>query len=108
MIQPLPEALAAYFAAQNRHDIDDMLAPFSETAVVKDEGEEMRGPAEIRAWMEETTRKYRATVEVKNVEKDGETYAVAALVSGTFPGSPAMLHYHVTLAGGRIAHLEIG
>lgn len=108
MTQPLPQALAAYYAAKNQHDIDAMLASFSETAVVKDEGEEMRGLAEIRAWMEETTRKYRVTVEVRSVgQKDG-TYTVAALVSGTFPGSPATLRYRFTLAGGRIAHLEIG
>jgi ketosteroid isomerase-like protein len=108
MTQPLPQALAAYYAAKNQHDIDRMLAPFADTATVRDEGEEMCGPAEIRAWMEETTRKYRVTVKVQSVERKSETYAVAAVVSGTFPGSPATLHYHFTLADGRIAHLEIG
>ena len=108
MTKPLPQALAAYYAAKNNHDIDAMLAPFSETASVRDEGKTMRGLPEIRAWMEETTRKYGVTVEVKAVEQDGEIYTVAALVSGRFPGSPATLHYRFTLAGGHIAHLEIG
>ena len=108
MTQPLPQALAAYFAAKNRHDIDGMLLPFSDAAVVRDEGEEMQGHAEIRAWMEETTRKYRVSVEVKEVKQDGESCRVAALVSGSFPGSPAVLNYAFTLAGDRIGRLEIG
>lgn len=106
--RPLPAALAAYFAAKNRHDIDGMLLPFSDTATVHDEGEEMRGPAEIRAWMEESTRKYRVTADVQNVDRDGEAYRVEALVSGSFPGSPAMLNYRFGLSDDRITHLEIG
>jgi len=106
--RPLPAALAAYFAAKNRHDIDGMLAPFSDAAIVRDEGEEMRGPAEIRTWMEKTTRKYRVTADVKEVGLDGEAYSIAALVSGSFPGSPAMLHYRFGLSDDRITHLEIG
>lgn len=31
------------FAVQNTHDIDAMLAPFAEDAVVRDEGHEHRG-----------------------------------------------------------------
>ena len=106
--RPLPAALAAYFAAKNRHDIDAMLLPFSDDATVRDEGEEMRGPVEIRIWMEETTRKYRVTAEVRGFDTDGETYRVAARVSGSFPGSPAVLHYQFGLTDDRISHLEIG
>jgi hypothetical protein len=102
----LPEPLAAYFAAKNRHDIDAMLAPFAEEAVVKDEGQERRGLAAIRQWMEETTRKYRDTVEVTDVaEAEGAT-VVTGLVSGNFPGSPAVLHFAFTLERGKIARLE--
>ena len=108
MTQPLPQALAAYYAAKNQHDIDGMLALFAPDATVRDEGEEMRGTTAIRAWMEETTRKYRVGVEVKTVAREHDNYVVAALVSGTFPGSPATLHYRFTLSGERIAHLEIG
>jgi ketosteroid isomerase-like protein len=108
MSAPLPESLETYFTAKNRHDIDAMLAPFAEQAVVKDEGREMRGRAAIREWMEETTRKYRPTVEVGEVaQTDGRT-VVTALVSGTFPGSPAQLRFAFTLEDGRIARLDIG
>jgi hypothetical protein len=61
MSNPLPPPLAAYYEAKNRHDTDAMLAPFAEDAVVRDEGQEHRGRAAIRTWMEHTIRKYRVT-----------------------------------------------
>jgi ketosteroid isomerase-like protein len=103
----LPEPLAAYFAAQNRHDIDAMLDNFAVDAEVKDEGEERRGRDAIRAWMEETTRKYRPTALVVAIEDQGGTTVVSVLISGTFAGSPARLRYDFTRRGGRIARLEI-
>ena len=108
MTANLPQPLANYFAAKNRHDIDAMLAPFASDATVKDEGETHRGPAAIRSWMEETTRKYRVTVEVADATVRGDAWRIAGIVSGNFPGSPATLHYVFTLAGDRIARLEIG
>ncbi|KRB21038.1 MULTISPECIES: nuclear transport factor 2 family protein [Mesorhizobium] len=108
MTANLPQPLANYFAAKNRHDIDAMLAPFASDATVKDEGETHRGPAAIRGWMEETTRKYRVTVEVADATVRGDAWRIAGIVSGNFPGSPATLHYVFTLAGDRIARLEIG
>lgn len=104
----LPEPIAAYFAAKNRHDIEAMLVPFSADAIVKDEGQELRGHAPIRAWMEETTRKYAVTVEPKGVSVKGGSTVVTALVSGNFPGSPAELRYTFTLRMEKIEGLEIG
>lgn len=108
MTANLPKPLADYFAAKNRHDINAMLAPFSSDATVKDEGETRRGSNAIRDWMDETTRKYRVTVEVGDATVNGDTWRVAGIVSGDFPGSPATLHYHFTLADHRITQLEIG
>jgi len=108
MTQPLPQALAAYFAAKNRQDIDTALASFVETATVKDEAKERRGLAEIREWMEKTRHDYNDTAEVQGVVRDDQTYTVTALVSGTFPGSPVSLDFRFTLVEGRISHLEIG
>ena len=107
MSMKLPEPIAAYFAATNQHDVNAMLAPFAETAIVKDEGQERHGVAAIREWMEETIRKYRFTVVVTDVaEKTGKTL-VASRVSGNFPGSPVDLQYAVTLSGEKISRLEI-
>jgi len=45
----LPGKLAAYFAAQNQHDIDTIVACFTPDARVRDEGADTVGPAAIRA-----------------------------------------------------------
>jgi ketosteroid isomerase-like protein len=108
MSKELPAPLRSYFAAKNGKDIDSMLASFLEDAIVKDEGRIHVGRAAIREWMEETTRKYGVSVEVSDVEQEGDTARIAALVSGNFPGSPATLHYTFELSDDRIAGLEIG
>jgi ketosteroid isomerase-like protein len=104
----LSPAIANYFAAKNRQDIETMLSVFADGAVVRDESRTHTGRTEIRAWMEETTRKYRATAEVSEVASDGDRVRVGAIVSGTFPGSPVKLRFTFTLREGRIGGLEIG
>lgn len=103
----LPKPLAIYYAAKNQKNVDGMLTCFAADASVRDEGEDRHGRAEIRKWMEETTRKYRVTVDPREISGEADRPIVAALVSGNFPGSPVTLHYHFTLAGDVIAHLEI-
>ena len=104
----LPQPIADYFAAKNRHDFDAMLAPFTADASVRDEGQTHSGHAAIRSWMEETTRRYRVTVEPNEATADGGNWKVSGLVAGDFPGSPATLRYRFSLADERIAGLEIG
>ncbi len=108
MTVELVSAPATYFAAKNRKDIDAMLEPFAEDAMVKDEGKEHHGRDAIRAWMEHTTRKYGVTVNVREAEQSGNDVLVKGLVSGDFPGSPAVLVYRFKLLGSKIASLEIG
>jgi len=102
-----PQPIAAYFAAQNAHDVDAMLASFGVDAQVIDEGKDRRGLAAIRGWIEETTRKYRPSVAVlRSVDTAAGTTATVR-VSGTFPGSPIDITYRFTLKDGKIARLEI-
>ncbi|MET0545661.1 MAG: nuclear transport factor 2 family protein [Caulobacterales bacterium] len=108
MTLQLPPSIAAYFEAKNQHDIDAMLKPFAEDARVKDEGETMIGCIAVRKWMEDTTRKYRVTVEPETREREGDRIVVRALVSGSFPGSPVRLTYRFGLRAEQIANLEIG
>jgi len=107
MTHELPPSLKSYIDAVNRHDVDAMLLAFSKTATVKDEGKSYTGHADIRTWKEETTRKYRVTVEVSDVARTGDTFKIAMLVTGNFPGSPATLHYVFTLDGDLIVRLEV-
>jgi hypothetical protein len=103
----LPEPLAAYFAAKNTHDIDAMLCPFADDATVKDEGREHHGFASIRAWMEDTTTRYRVTAEVEEIAEADGSITVTARISGSFPGSPIQIQYMFTLVHGKIARLVI-
>lgn len=108
MTLQLPAHVAAYFLATNRHDIDSMLLPFAPGAIVQDEGEEHVGHIAIRAWMVETTQRYRVAVEPRECRESSGRTTVAGLVSGNFPGSPATLRYGFTLSPDGIHRLEIG
>jgi len=103
-----PQPILDYFNAKNSHDIDGMIAAFAEDAAVTDEGETYQGRAAIRAWMEETTRKYKVTSRPQSVEDQDGALIVTSIVSGDFPGSPARLNYRFTLQVGAVARLEIG
>ena len=100
--------LSTYFDAQNAHDVNGMLACFADEAMVRDEGRDMLGRAAIRAWMDETTRKYRPTIKPTRVAREDERTIVTAQISGAFPGSPIELRYRFTLSGKKVARLEIG
>ena len=103
----LPKPVAGYIAASNAHDADACAAWFTDRAVVRDEGRTMQGTAAIRHWMDAAIEQYRHLVEVITVaEADGKTM-VTGRVSGNFPNSPVELRYAFTLAGEKIAQLEI-
>jgi hypothetical protein len=104
----LPAPIAAYFEARNAFDLDASVAPFGDDALVKDEDQEYRGRAAIRAWIEETTRKYRPKIEPKSMQVTAGDVLVSGLVSGEFPGSPLLLDHAFTLSGQKIVLLEIG
>ena len=104
----LPDILHRYFAAQNAHDIEALVACFAPDAVVRDEGEDIIGMPAIRAWKIETGAKYRITVEPLESRPEADRTIVVAMVSGTFPGSPAKLTYRFGFStDGRINALEI-
>ena len=104
----LPQPLETYFAAANTDDADRVAACFTETAVVHDEGHNIRGRDAVRAWAVETRRKYRFQAEVLAIEDDADRTVVTAHLTGDFPGSPVDLRYRFKLADGKIAALEIG
>ena len=104
----LPDPIAAYFRAQNAHDVDGMLTTFAPQARVHDEGQDHSGSAAIRAWIEDTTRKYRPSVTPLDIEQVDGLRVVKVRVAGTFPGSPIELRYRFRVEGRLIAALEIG
>jgi len=104
----LPSILQRYFDAQNRHDIDAMVACFAPDASVLDEGRDFVGTEAIRSWMEETSGKYRIAIRPLETSREGDRTTVVARVSGTFDGSPTNLTYRFGIAvDGPIRSLEI-
>jgi hypothetical protein len=104
----LPDILDRYFAAQNAHDIEAMVACFAPDAVVRDEGKDVVGMQAIRAWKIETGAKYRITAEPLESRPEAGATIIVVKVSGTFPGSPANLTYRFGFsADGRVNALEV-
>ena len=108
MTAKLPRVLAEYFAATNVHDVGAMITAFAEDATVHDEGRDHVGVSAIRTWMEETIEKYDYKVEPIESSRSDSRAVVLVSLRGRFPGSPITLQYAFTLAGQKIAHLEIG
>jgi hypothetical protein len=106
MSTKLSEPLTTYFAGHKTHDVDAMIGPFAEGAIVKDEGRERRGLPAIRKWMGETTAK-SSVIAVTNVAETAANTTVTGLVSGNFPGSPVELRFIFTLDQAKITRLEI-
>ena len=103
----LAHAVAGYIAAANAQDINAVTACFTEDAVVLDEKQEWRGISAIRIWAENVSKKYRPTLEVRDVTHAGGKTVIAGQVSGDFPNSPVQLRYAFDLDGEKIRRLEI-
>jgi len=107
MSHPLPTPIATYFAAANRHDGAAAVACFDRDATVRDEGHTLVGAVAIRAWLDDTTRRYAPRLSIEGSERNGNHTLVMARVSDTFPGSPARLQYRF-VSEALITRLEIG
>jgi ketosteroid isomerase-like protein len=103
----LPSAILAYFNAANDGNAESVALCFTEDAVVRDEGRDIRGRAAIRAWTQETHAKYAPVTTPLEANGAGDELIVVAQVAGTFPGSPLPLRLHFTLGDGGISALEI-
>lgn len=68
MIEQLPEPIASFIAAVNRHDEAAFLDAFSEQGVVDDWGREFVGRDRIKAWSEKEFIGSQGTLAVQKVE----------------------------------------
>ena len=103
----LPEVVTRYLAAANRFDAELAAACFTPNATVHDENRDYAGRDAIRAWVSETSRKYRPTfTPLRSVVGDGRV-TLSVAVSGQFPGSPVTLDYDLRLQDGKISTLTI-
>ena len=102
----LPEPIAAYFTA-DKEDEEAVSQCFTETAVVKDEGQTYLGRAAIKQWKVDASAKYQYTSEPFACERKDGKIVVTNHLTGNFPGSPVNLRFCFGLEGEKIASLEI-
>lgn len=103
----LPQLVAQFVDTQNTYDSEAYVTCFTETAIVHDEGKTHSGKQEIRQWIEDANEKYRSVMKPLQYEESGPNGVLTAEVSGTFPGSPIVLKFHMGLKNGLIDSLKV-
>ena len=103
----LPGVIKAYVDASNKHDVQSILACFSDDALVQDEGETFQGKKAIEAWIVKTIEKYKFQFKPTSITSGDTGIVVATEVTGTFDGSPITIDYHFTIRNGKILSLAV-
>lgn len=103
---PLTPLTTRFVESMNTQNSADFISCFSPDAVVEDEGQTYRSTAEIQAWIEEAFRKYQPILAVTQATFSNTGAVITGTVSGSFPGSPVMLHYHLTIVEDHISTLK--
>jgi hypothetical protein len=103
----LPSNIDGLIKAQNDLNSTTFAACFTEHATVSDEGSSYSGRDEIRQWIQEATEKYHMQLTPIDFNQTGSKGKLTVEVSGTFPGSPAVMNYHLELDGSFISSLKI-
>jgi hypothetical protein len=93
--------------ASNAHDVKAILACFSGTATVRDEGKTVRGPKAIENWIVRTIQQYHFHFKPLGVRDDDVGMIVTMEVTGTFDGRPGRLEYRFVVEHDKIASLAI-
>lgn len=103
----LPKVVANLVEAQNDYDSVAYANCFSETAVVFDEGKTYNGRKEIEHWIADANKQFKTVMKPVCFEVVETASVLKAEVSGTFEGSPVVLHYHFEIADEQIQSLKI-
>ena len=103
----LPQIIQEYIDSSNRHHVQSILSRFSDDAVVRDEGETLRGKKAIEDWVTRTIGKYKFQLNPVTFRQDNAEVIVAMEVSGTFDGSPITLDYRFIATNEKITSLMI-
>lgn len=103
----LPKVVKALVAAQNDRNSAQYARCFSATASVYDEGQFYSGHDAIVSWNEKTNREYDTTLKPLHYSDTEKGGVLEASVSGTFPGSPAVMQFHFEIRDGLIESLRV-
>ena len=102
----LPKTIANLVKAQGDFDAAAYANCFTDTAVVFDEGKTHNGRAEIKDWIGNANKKYQTQMTPLEYQEMDSKSVLTAEISGNFPGSPAILHYHFEWKDGLIQSLK--
>jgi hypothetical protein len=104
----LPPAVAAFLRALQARDHTELLAIFTRTAVLVDQGKEYRGDA-LKEWGGRACRGAVATAHPINVARQGPKTALTVILrrSERVAAGPAEFDWWFTLEGGKISDLTI-
>jgi len=103
----LPKILTSLLSAQDKFDSEAFAENFLNDAIVYDEGKTYKGKKEIKQWNEMTNAKYNTKYEPLEIHTEGEKITLVARISGTFPGSPAIINYNFEIKNDKISMLSI-
>ena len=103
----LPKVIAEFIAAQDKYDSKAFAESFTDYATVHDEGKTYNGKKEITQWNEMTNTKYKTKYEPLEVRINGARIILTAKISGTFPGSPAIIKFYFETKLDKIISLQI-
>ena len=103
----LPDNIESLIQAQNNLDSTAFAEHFTNEATVADEGHTYSGRAKIKEWIQQATEKYRMQTKPIDYQQSDTSAILTVEVTGTFPGSPIVLHYHLGLEDTLISSLSI-
>ncbi len=107
LFAPLPKPIADYVRANAELDLDGMLQPFTNDAVLLDNGKRYEGRAELKALFEEAVIGAKAIFSPDSIRHESGKVVVEGPARGDFPGSPIRFTYRFTLHDGAIKAVEI-
>ncbi|GAB3491459.1 nuclear transport factor 2 family protein [Spirosoma knui] len=102
----LPAMIEGFVQAQNEQDFARFTDYFTDNATVADEGHTYSGKAEIKQWIQQATETYQMQTKPIDYQQTGSSAILTVDVTGTFPGSPAVMHYHLELDDSLIRSLR--
>lgn len=102
----LPATIEGFVQAQNEQDSARFSHYFTANAIVSDEGHTYSGRDEIREWIQQATKKYHMQAKPIDYQQSGASAILSVEVTGTFPGSPAVMQYHLELEDSLISSLR--
>jgi ketosteroid isomerase-like protein len=102
----LPKPIADYVEANARLDIDSMMKPFLDDAVIIDNGKRYEGLAEIRKLLKDEAIAVKAIFTPDAVREEHGDVVLEGPAHGDSPGSPIRFTYRFTLANDAIKSLE--